>query len=536
MLDGYIIHDPRLEPAFTLSSAVLTEEDNTPAKFEFVMPYGHVGYNNIVKMKSLIEVYKDGALLFSGRPRDDSRDFDNSKTVTCEGDLSYFYDSVVRPYAYNGTVEGYLEALLDSHNEQVDADRQIQLGELTAADPDDYITRSSSAYPDTFAELIDKCVEEMGGHFLTRHEEGVTWLDYLADSTSLSLQTIELGSNLLDLWQENRSAELYTAIIPLGARIKAEEGEDDEADVDKRVTIESVNDSKDYLYNQDAVDAYGWIFATQYWNDVYEPSDLKTKGAARLSELITGWSSLEVTAFDLSLIDKSMDDFRFFDYVQITSEPHGVDTKALIRQKTTDLLSPENSKLVVGKEKKGMTDFVSNAGRRVETIERNYVVNEQITNVVNDVHNVSSIIAQMPDSIIASVNEQYMRQTERQEIIDEMSAQLSLTADELLVKFGNLETTVTDQDTNTQAQFNESSNYLRFDGATGEVEIGKSGNPMVVRIGNDQMTFYDNETPVAYISDNKLWITEADIDQSLQIGSLVFINRVNNHLSLVKGA
>jgi hypothetical protein len=533
LLDGNVLHDPRLEPEYILVSATLTEEDNAPAKFEFVMSYKHWGYNRIERMKSLIEVYKDSTLIFRGRPRDDSKDFDNSKTVVCESGLAYLYDSVVRPYAYNGTLSGYLTSMLASHNSQVDTNRKIQLGTVTVTDPDDYITHASTKYPNTFEELMEKCVKLLSGHFITRYSGSVTYLDYLVDSTAISLQTIELGSNLLDLWQENRSAELYTAIIPLGAKIEPEEGEESEAD--GRVTIKSVNSGKDYLYNQDAVDTYGWIFATQYWDNVYEPSSLKTKGTERLGELVSGWSSIEVTALDLSLMDKSIDDFRFFEYVQITSEPHGVDTKALIRQKTTDLLSPENSRIVVGKEKQGMTNFVSNAGKRIETIENNYVINEQMTNVIDEVHNVQSIIAQMPDEIVLSVKDTYVRRDEYNGLFATASeTMIEQTATAINLKFKEAKEYTDEKQSVNQEQFDESSKYIRF--VDGKIEIGKSDSPMTIQISNSRMSFRDNGPEVAHISNQTLWIKDADIDNSLAIGSLIFTNRSNNHLSLIKGA
>lgn len=60
--------------------------------------------------------------------------------------------------------------------------------------------------------------------------------------------------------------------------------------------------------------------------------------------------------------------------------------------------------------------------------------------------------------------------------------------------------------------------YMRFgeDGLT----IGKAGNPLTFRVVNDRLAFYMNDTEVAYLSDNKLYVTQAEILARLQIGQI----------------
>ena len=51
--------------------------------------------------------------------------------------------------------------------------------------------------------------------------------------------------------------------------------------------------------------------------------------------------------------------------------------------------------------------------------------------------------------------------------------------------------------------------YLSF-GEDGLI-IGKSGNPITIRVVNDRVAFYMNTTEVAYLSNNKLYVTQAEI-------------------------
>ena len=65
------------------------------------------------------------------------------------------------------------------------------------------------------------------------------------------------------------------------------------------------------------------------------------------------------------------------------------------------------------------------------------------------------------------------------------------------------------------------------------VGIGKSGNPLTFRVVNDRLAFYMNNTEVAYLSDNKLYVTQAEILAKLQIGKFAFDPQSNGNLSLI---
>lgn len=73
--------------------------------------------------------------------------------------------------------------------------------------------------------------------------------------------------------------------------------------------------------------------------------------------------------------------------------------------------------------------------------------------------------------------------------------------------------------------------YMTFgeDGLT----IGKTGNPFTFRVANDRLAFFMNDTEVAYLSNNKLYVTQAEILTRLIIGKLAFEPQTNGNLSLV---
>ena len=73
--------------------------------------------------------------------------------------------------------------------------------------------------------------------------------------------------------------------------------------------------------------------------------------------------------------------------------------------------------------------------------------------------------------------------------------------------------------------------YMSFD-ANGLV-IGKTGNPFTFRVVNDRLAFYMNDTEVAYLSNNKLYVTQAEILTKLIIGKFAFEPQSNGNLSLI---
>ena len=63
--------------------------------------------------------------------------------------------------------------------------------------------------------------------------------------------------------------------------------------------------------------------------------------------------------------------------------------------------------------------------------------------------------------------------------------------------------------------------------------IGKAGNPLTFRVVNDRLAFYMNDTEVAYLSNNKLYVTQAEILARLQIGKFAYEPQSNGNLSVI---
>ena len=409
--DDTLIYDSRLED-YPITSGEITQEINKSGSFVFSIYSDHPYYNLIEKMKTIIRVYKyvneRWILKFRGRVISDEVDFLRQKTFTCEGELGFLLDSVQRPYTFQGTPNELLAQYITAHNSQVTDRQKFILGTITVTDPNDYINRSNTSYENTMTNINDRLLDTLGGYFYISHNDQeqpvVNWYE---DSPFICQQTIEFGENLLDFAKTDSTEEIATAIIPLGAEI-----DPGDAGEPYRLTITEVNDGKDYVYDQEAVNKYGWIYHVEEFDDVTIPANLKTKAEQLLAEKILRNITIEVNAIDLSAMDKSIDDFSLFDYVNIKSKPHDLEEQLLLQKQTIDLLHPENDTITLGHSYNTFTgESADNANQnnglidRVESIEGNYVTNGTVQSVSEQLQ---SLINQTSEAIQTMVSQTYV--------------------------------------------------------------------------------------------------------------------------------
>ena len=108
-VDGQTIHDPAMgELAYAVNDATLTQAANCADQFVFTVYPQNIGYANINRCQSVVEVYDGGELIFRGRPINDAVGWLNQKTITCEGDLRASNDSGCAPVRDQGSAEKYL--------------------------------------------------------------------------------------------------------------------------------------------------------------------------------------------------------------------------------------------------------------------------------------------------------------------------------------------------------------------------------------------------------------------------------------------
>lgn len=382
-LDGELLYTPELDE-YKLAAANLLVELNKTGSFKFTVYSDNSRYEFIKKRTSIVTVYNEDRRLFRGRVLNVKKGFYNQLQVTCEGELAFLLDSTVRPYEFKGSVEELFQFYINSHNAQMDDEaRKFKAGRCTVTDPNDYIVRANTGvngYPKTLDEMKEKLVDKLGGYLWTREEPDGIYIDYLEDFETMNSQTVEFAKNLLDFEETIKGQDIVTAIIPLGAKLKDENGEE----IDERLTISSVNDGVDYVYSPEAVEKYGYIFETVTWDEVTLPENLLRKGKEELQNHINLTRTIELQAVDLHNMNLDIQSFGLGNYTKVISKPHDFNEMLLTRKLDINLLDPSDGSLTLGDERVTFVDKQVEASNKinqtiktVEKITSDYEINKE---------------------------------------------------------------------------------------------------------------------------------------------------------------
>lgn len=350
--DGELVYAPHLSDAGCgVFTPQLTVELNKAGSLAFVMPPDNVMYDSINKLSSIITVKQDDNELFRGRVLNDEKDFYNQKKNYCEGELAFLIDSIQRPYTYTGTVANLFKKFISNHNSRVEDTKKFTVGTISVTNSDKEITVKGEDYCTTMDAITDKLLEVYGGYLVTRGSGNTRYIDWVETSGDNSSQSIEFGYNLLDVTEYISGEDLFTVLVPIGKRQTNDKG-----DFTGYVNISSVNDGKDYIENATAVSLFGRIETSESWNEVEDPSELKTLGEAYLSKCIELAVTLTVKAIDLNLLDVNYERIRLGDWVRVVSPPHNLDKWFQCTKIVYDLIDPEKTEYVFGVEYTSFTD------------------------------------------------------------------------------------------------------------------------------------------------------------------------------------
>ena len=524
--DGQLLYHSKLE-SLKIFNPSLELELNKTGSFLFTLHADHPRHSLIQKLKSIITVYQDDFLLFRGRALEDEVGWHNEKAFSCEGQLAFLLDSVLRPFAFTGTPAEFAAYVLTLHNSQVDASKQFTLGTVTV---EGLVTYDTTEYL-TAKETLEKALlEPLGGYFMTRYEDGVAYLDYLASITLLAPQTIEFGKNLLDLKRVRKGADIATVIIPLGAKIKDEEGKDTET----RLTIESVNGGADFVQDADAIAQYGVIVKTAIFDDISDPEQLKAKGQAYLADSVNLPETIELTAADMAAAGADILSFPLGTQVRVISRPHAISQLFTVSKLSINLLDPGANKMTLGKTVAGLADAVAGLSGVQGLIlqEVNKTAQKANEAVYNVEQNLLASMQMTEENIKSTVAETYSLKDDTDALISAVYTEVEQTKNSFDIQFTQFNQDIQAAAEGTDAQFEEIRKYIRF--VDGKILLGEVGNELELQIANDRISFLQDGAEVAYFSNRKLYVTDTQILHSLQLGNFAFMPRENGNLSFKK--
>ena len=142
-------------------------------------------------------------------------------------------------------------------------------------------------------------------------------------------------------------------------------------------------------------------------------------------------------------------------------------------------------------------------------------------------------ITKTSEQIQSSVRETYISKSEMETIQQDFQTSITESSTEIRMDFQSSLDVVSGQVSENQALLEE---YIRFRGAL--IELGKVGNAFTAELSNEQLAFKENGQTIAYISNQSLVITNAEIRNKLSLGNedrgwFDFIPRTSGNLSIV---
>lgn len=389
----------------TVLSPKLTREVSKGGSLTFTMTREHPMYEMLQKMSTVVVVKQDGKETWRGRIFSHEADWNNNRAVYCEGALSFFNDSCVTPFNYEGTLKEFLQHLIDVHNAQVGQKmKMFELGTVTAAlgdqvvhfgDADQYGVGEDYG---KVLDIIDKLVLKVfGGYAYCTFDVAtgynvLNYCDQAVEEKRVTAQKIEYGVNLLDLIEKTDTNGLYTRIYPVGNKHTVKETrwkykfkwlpgglwkytdeheerygimDTDSATIQKYLPPSGYRyDLEDgYIENTDAVKKFG-VIARIVEFDTDSANDTFADGVQALQQNHLMVTSYTIKAVDLVDAGEATERLTFACYAHILSAPHSVDAIMLCSKLTEPIDHPEKKEYSFGMTRRTLTDrHVENLGK-----------------------------------------------------------------------------------------------------------------------------------------------------------------------------
>lgn len=409
----------------TVLSPKLTREVSKGGSLTFTMTREHPMYEMLQKMSTVVVVKQDGKETWRGRIFSHEADWYNNRAIYCEGALSFFNDSCVTPFNYEGTLKEFLQHLIDVHNTQVGQKmKMFELGTVTAALGDQVVHFGDA---DQYGvgedygkcwDIIDKLVLKVFGGYAYCTFDAATgynvlnYCDQAVEEKRVTAQKIEYGVNLLDLTEKTDTNGLYTRIYPVGNKHTVKETrwkykfkwlpgglgkytdeheerygimDTDSATIQKYLPPSGYRyDLEDgYIENTDAAKKFG-VIARIVEFDTDSANDTFAAGVQALQQNHLMVTSYTIKAVDLVDAGEATERLTFACYAHILSAPHSVDAVMLCSKLTEPLDHPEKKEYSFGMTRRTLTDrHVENLGKTNLLDESNAASEKYAENLLN---------------------------------------------------------------------------------------------------------------------------------------------------------
>lgn len=386
-----VVHHPAFND-LKLQSGVIRQGINVADSFNFTILPKNPGYNLIRPLTTLVKVENmltgkiefDGRILMPTESMSESGAF--AKTYVCESELGYLNDSRQRHGEYHDlSVREFLEVIIENHNRDIDGDpidKKFVVGNVTVSTGSGTVYRYLG-YESTFDTIDDKLISRLGGELRIRREGGVRYLDYLVPEKIVKPVEIRLAKNLKSITKEVDPTEVITHLVPLGERLESDDPDATDAS-QRRLTIESVNNGKDYLVDVQMKTALNGavIVKEMIWDDITVPSILKTRGQQYLQEHNRIKTKYTITQLDLFPLGLDVESIELGYYYPVINPVMGINEELRVIGKTIDIINPNRNELTFGDQFLTGAEYQVKANRSAaKVVELESIISRQLRTI-----------------------------------------------------------------------------------------------------------------------------------------------------------
>ena len=354
-------------------------EMNSAGSFNFTLPPSHPYWDAIKVLKSTIDVYEDGDLIFTGRIASIEKNWNNERVVQCEGALAYFNDSIHRQMKWetplpiaseDPTVHNFLKDILDNHNVFEGAEnsnRHIFIGNITV-DPE-VVTREVN-YDTTLDILTRMCIDTNGGYMSVRKDldDGKLYLDWIKDFTEESGQPAQFGLNLLNFDTSLAAEDICTGVLARGAEVNEQTVTLNDVELVDETTYPDMSVThyttqyQDILWHREGVAKFGQVVQVHDFSDAQTAwkdgqgqivaNSLFEMAKKWLEEKNTKIETIEVEVAELAWLGEGMPKYKLGQIVELSDNVHmageSYETRLLPMYKLSCDLNSGSKKVTLG--------------------------------------------------------------------------------------------------------------------------------------------------------------------------------------------
>ena len=155
-------------------------------------------------------------------------------------------------------------------------------------------------------------------------------------------------------------------------------------------------------------------------------------------------------------------------------------------------------------------------------------LNSNLENLLDE--NITNVAQGLENDILLKINGQYANEEDIIELREEVTSKLEQTSDKIEMSFNTAYEYTVEVDDKLTNYKQEMSTNIRF--SDEGIELGKSDSPFKATLDNEKLAFSQNDAEVAYISNHKMYITNAEITSEMQIGKWVWTISPKGNLTL----